>query len=433
MKTIDKIPSSKIGRATSIVKTGLKVGANYASYYGEKLINSDLTKEKLEKNNAKDIYNGLTELKGSALKVAQMLSMEKNVIPQAYAKEFAQAQFSVPPLSPALVKKTFKRYMGQYPEDLFDTFNYEASKGASMGQVHEATKNGQKLAIKIQYPGVAESISSDLALVKPFAIKMFNLKGKDSEKFFQEVESKLIEETDYKLEVKRSIQVTEACSALDNLAFPIYHKESSSAKIITMSWLEGKQLPDFIAEEKDQKVLNKLGQAMWDFYMFQMHKLRMVHADPHPGNFLVTPDKKLGVIDFGCVKVIPEEFYEPYFALTKKESIENKVELEKSLRALGVIRDDDAELEQRFFTDLFSELLSMLALPFQSETFDFSSKNFLDDIAKLGEKYADMPELRKFNGNRGSEHLLYINRTFFGLYNLLYDLKAEINTQTYIM
>lgn len=432
MKTIDKIPSSKIGRATSIVKTGLKVGANYASYYGEKLINSDITKEKLDENNAKDIYNGLTELKGSALKVAQMLSMEKNVIPQAYAKEFAQAQFSVPPLSPALVKKTFKRYMGQNPEDLFDSFKYEATKGASMGQVHEATKDGKKLAIKIQYPGVAESISSDLALVKPFAIKMFNLKGKDSEKFFQEVESKLIEETDYELEVKRSIDITKACSELDNLAFPIYHTESSSSKIITMSWLEGLQLSEFLEKENDQETLNMLGQSLWDFYMYQMHQLRMVHADPHPGNFLVTPDNKLGVIDFGCIKIIPEEFYEPYFALTQKEQIQNPEKLEQSLRALEVIRDDDTDVEQQFFTKLFSELLSMLALPFQSETFDFSSKNFLDDIAKLGEKYADMPELRKFNGNRGSEHLLYINRTFFGLYNLLYDLKAEINTQKYI-
>ena len=112
MKTIDKIPSSKIGRATSLLKTGLKVGANYASYYGEKLINSDVSKDQLEKNNAKDIYNGLTELKGSALKVAQMLSMEKNIIPQTYAKEFAQAQFSVPPLSPALVKKNVQKVYG---------------------------------------------------------------------------------------------------------------------------------------------------------------------------------------------------------------------------------------------------------------------------------------------------------------------------------
>jgi predicted unusual protein kinase regulating ubiquinone biosynthesis (AarF/ABC1/UbiB family) len=127
MKSIDKIPTSKIGRAAKIIKTGAKVGGNYISYYGEKLVNPDLSKEKLEKNNAEDIYNGLKELKGSALKVAQMLSMEKNVIPTAYANEFAQAQYSVPPLSAPLVQKTFRKYFKKNPQDVFDSFdlNYD--------------------------------------------------------------------------------------------------------------------------------------------------------------------------------------------------------------------------------------------------------------------------------------------------------------------
>ena len=175
MKTIDKIPSTKIGRAANVLKTGLKVGRNYVAYYGDKLIDNDKGREELDKRNAKDIYQGLTEMKGSALKVAQMLSMEKNIIPQAYAQEFTQAQYSVPPLSPPLVKKTFKKHLGKYPNELFDYFDLESIRAASMGQVHKATLNGDELAVKIQYPGVAESISSDLALVKPFAIKMFNL------------------------------------------------------------------------------------------------------------------------------------------------------------------------------------------------------------------------------------------------------------------
>jgi predicted unusual protein kinase regulating ubiquinone biosynthesis (AarF/ABC1/UbiB family) len=232
MKTIDKIPSSKIGRAAKIVQTGIKVGGNYASYYGEKIFNPNLTKEKLDENNAKDIYKGLSQLKGSALKVAQMLSMEKNIIPQAYSKEFSQAQYSVPPLSPPLVKKTFKKYVGKSANEVFDAFDFNSYKAASMGQVHKATIGEKTLAVKLQYPGVAESISSDLSLVKPFAIKMFNLKGKDSEKFFQEVEDKLIEETDYKLELKRSIQISESCIKIDKLVFPKYFKEYSGKKLL---------------------------------------------------------------------------------------------------------------------------------------------------------------------------------------------------------
>ena len=130
-----------------------------------------------------------------------MLSMEKSILPQAYVEKFSLAQFSVPPLSPPLVIKTFKKYFGKHPNNLFDTFNATSVNAASIGQVHMATKNGKKLAVKIQYPGVAESIASDLAMVKPIAISMFNIKGKDSDKYFKEVENKLVEETNYVLEI----------------------------------------------------------------------------------------------------------------------------------------------------------------------------------------------------------------------------------------
>jgi len=99
LKTLDSIPTKKIERATKLVATGAKIGGNYLRYYGEKLWTGTEDKSKLDANNAKDIYDGLKELKGSALKVAQMLSMEKNLLPQAYVEQFGLAQFSVPPLS----------------------------------------------------------------------------------------------------------------------------------------------------------------------------------------------------------------------------------------------------------------------------------------------------------------------------------------------
>ena len=176
MKTLDSIPTKKIERATKLVATGAKIGGNYIRYYGEKLLTGSENKSKLDENNAKDIYDGLKELKGSALKVAQMLSMEKNLLPQAYVEQFGLAQFSVPPLSAALVKKTIRKYLGDDPEVIFDYFSYQSENGASIGQVHRAETEGKKLAVKIQYPGVSNSITSDLAIVKPIALRMFNLK-----------------------------------------------------------------------------------------------------------------------------------------------------------------------------------------------------------------------------------------------------------------
>jgi len=138
MKTIDSIPTSKIERASKLLQTGAKVGVNYLKYYGEKMVNPELTKDKLNENNADDIYDGLKSLKGSALKVAQMLSMDKSFLPQAYVEKFSLSQFSVPPLSGPLVIKTFKNNFGKSPYELFDTFNPEAINAASIGQVHLA-------------------------------------------------------------------------------------------------------------------------------------------------------------------------------------------------------------------------------------------------------------------------------------------------------
>jgi len=425
MKTIDKIPTSKIQRASKLVQTGAKVGVNYIKYYGSKLVNGEEeANEQLNKDNAEDIYNGLKQLKGSALKVAQMLSMEKGILPQAYVEQFSLSQFSVPPLSAPLVKKTFKKYFGKNPNELFDKFDLNAVSGASIGQVHLAEKDGKKFAVKIQYPGVAESISTDLALVKPIAIKMFNIRGKDSDKYFKEVENKLVEETNYILEVEQSQAIVDACKHIPNLNFPNYYTEYSSDRIITMDWMDGVHLSEFTAENTNEAVSNKLGQALWDFYMFQMHRLKKVHADPHPGNFLISKEGELIVLDFGCMKEVPEEFYVPYFELAQKENISNPAFFEEKLYELEILRKDDSEEEIVFFKEMFHEMLSLFTQPFHQEEFDFSNEDFFGKITELGTKYAKNTELRNMNGNRGSKHFIYINRTFFGLYNLMHDLKA---------
>jgi len=432
LKTLDSIPTNKIERASKLVSTGIRVGGNYIRYYGDKLIKGEDSKNKLNENNAKDIYNGLKELKGSALKVAQMLSMEKNLLPQAYVEQFGLAQFSVPPLSSALVKKTIRKYLGADPEVVFDTFVTQSENAASIGQVHRASKEGKKLAVKIQYPGVANSISSDLALIKPIALKMFNLKGKDTAKYFKEVEDKLLEETDYLQELVNSEYVSNAAKKIPNLKFPKYYKKWTTSKTLTMDWMEGVHLSEYVAQKDEgHDVRNRLGQTLWDFYMFQIHGLKKVQADPHPGNFMVDQERNLIAIDFGCMKSIPEDFYHPYFELSNKENIEDVSKFDKLLRELEIILPTDSEEEVHYFTELFQRMMRLFTLPFHDKSFDFSSAKFWEDISHLSRDFAGDTQLRKMNGNRGSKHFIYINRTFFGLYHLLHDLKAEIQTEDF--
>ena len=425
METINQIPITKIQRATKIVKTGAKVGVNYIKYFGNRITQEqEQAKKTLDNANADDIYDGLKNLKGSALKVAQMLSMEKSIMPATYVEKFSLSQFSVPPLSPALVNKTFRKYFGKSAHEIFDKFDTTSVNAASIGQVHQAEKGGKKIAVKIQYPGVAGSISSDLSLIKPIAIRMFNIKGKDSDKYFKEVEEKLIDETNYILEVDQSIEIAAACKHIPNMRFPEYYKEYSTDRIISMEWMNGLHLTEFAAQNSDPVLANKIGQSLWDFYMYQIHVLRKMHADPHPGNFLVSKEQELIALDFGCMKSLPDEFYYPYFTLSEKENINNRSLFEKKLYELEILRSDDSKKELDFFKEVFHDLLSLFTQPFHTDYFDFSDKIFFDALSNMAQEFAQKTELRKYNGNRGSKHFIYVNRTFFGLYNQMHELKA---------
>lgn len=430
MKTLDHIPVTKFERAGKLVQTGVKLGGNYLKFYGQKLLDPNLDRSALDQENARDVYDGLKRLKGSALKVAQMLSMEKNLLPEAYVERFSLAQFSVPPLSAPLVRKTFQASLGRSPEDVFDHFEPESVNAASIGQVHRARKDGKALAVKVQYPGVADSISSDLALVRPIALRMFNLSSQETEKYFREVADKLLEETDYRLELQRSQEVTEACAHLPGMRFPKYYPEWSSDRILTMDWMEGVHLGEFVKSEFSRLAGDQLGQALWDFYMFQIHALRRVHADPHPGNFLVGNAGELIAIDFGCVKEIPRSFYEPYFELAQAENIGNDSVLEDKLRSLEILTEQDSPEDVRFFKALFKEMLQLFTEPFQSDRFDFSDPQFWGRIADLSRRFAADSDIRNRNAGRGSRHFIYINRTFFGLYNLLHDLRARVTVRS---
>ena len=431
MKSTDKIPTSKLQRTSKLVGTGVKLGANYLKYYGRRVLDKEGAKVQLDENNASDIYDSLKDLKGSALKVAQMLSMERNILPKAYVERFSLSQFSVPPLSAPLVKKTLKRYLGNDPEQLFDTFDYTAINAASIGQVHQATKDQTPLAVKVQYPGVADSIQSDLALVKPIALRMFNMSAKDSEKYFKEVEYKLLEETDYRIELEQSREITEACAHLQHIHFPKYYDALSSQRVLTMSYVEGVPLGQWVKTSFSAKEANAIGQALWDFYMYQIHGLKKVHADPHPGNFLIDQNNELVVIDFGCIKVIPDSFYTPYFELAMHSTQDNEQAFTEKLYELEMLVPSDGPREVAYFSKLFRDLLTLFTAPFNADTFDFSDPKFWEGIGKTAEFFANDQEIRKMNSNRGSQHFLYMNRTFFGLYNLLYDLKAKVDTQAF--
>jgi len=427
IETQDNIPTSKMGRAMKLVGAGAKVGGNYLKYYAKKTINSETTKEELHNDNATDIYQSLSKLKGSALKVAQMLSMDKNLLPRAYTDKFAMSQYSAPPMSGPLVIRAFQKSVGKSPFDVFDQFETQCTAAASIGQVHKAQKDGKTLAVKVQYPGISNSIQSDLRMVKPVANAMFGLPEKEMQKYFQEVEEKLLEETNYTLELRQSQEISTTCTNIPDIFFPVYYPEYCSSKVLVMDWLEGDHLKEFLDKKPSREVKNRVAQALWDFYNHQLHTALAIHADPHPGNFLLQEDGRVGVIDFGCVKVVPEDFYYHYFPLLVPEIRNNQAVVDQLLSHIEIIFPQDSPAVKVELQTAFLEMTALLSRPFETPEFKFTH-GFIDEIYAKGEEIYQIPEVKRPTQPRGSKHALYVNRTYFGIYSMMADLQAEIST-----
>jgi predicted unusual protein kinase regulating ubiquinone biosynthesis (AarF/ABC1/UbiB family) len=196
-----------------------------------------------------------------------------------------------------------------------------------------------------------------------------------------------------------------------------------------MDWIEGMHLKEYLQTNPSQEDRNRIGQALWDFYNFQQHELRAVHADPHPGNFLITPDGNLAVIDFGCIKVLPDDFYYPFFSLTQRGFFENDEKTMEAFRSLEMILPKDNAEQVSFYFETYKQMISLFSKPYSVDVFDFSEKGFFEDLYKYGEMIARMPE---FKQARGVKHFIYVNRTNFGLYNILHELNATVKTNTYL-
>ena len=428
---LTSLPTTKVARAARFARTGLSVGANYVKHYAKKAVGAESSTDDLHAANAAELYGALSEMKGSVLKVAQMLAMEKNMLPTAYADQFAKAQYQTPPLSGPLVVKAFRDAFGQSPFQLFDEFDPMARQAASIGQVHFARKNGHDLAVKVQYPGVAASIQSDINLVKPIALRVMGLSETQVRPYLEEVEARLLEETDYALELRRGQEISARCAALPHLEFPRYYPELSSARVLTMDWLPGRHLKEFLATGPSQTVRDQLGQALWDFYQFQLNELRQVHADPHPGNFLLRDENggTLGVLDFGCVKDVPADVYRLFTTLLAPETYADEARLRALLLEANVLRANDPAPLQALYMRTLRASLELVGRPFRQPVFDFGDPAYMAALYALGDDLMADPELRRQREPRGSAHFIYLNRTYVGLFALLTELKAHVRTQ----
>ncbi len=419
-------PSSKLERGKIFAKTGLKVGTNYAKRYLKKSVGkkeSEQEGKQFHTQNAREVFNEFTKLRGTALKIAQSLSMDEGMLPEEFAEVMSESQYSVPPINKALARSIIKKELGDYPENLFADFNTEAIAAASIGQVHEARlKNGQKVAIKIQYPNVKNTIHSDMSMAKTLMKRIIS-GGGNFDEYFDEIEETLMEETDYIQEAEYLKYFNKRFSG-DNIITPDHVEELSTDKVLTMTFIEGKHLKEFLASNPSQEKRNHFGQLLWDFFHDQVEQRNFIHADTHPGNFFFRNDGKLGVIDFGCVKKFSEEFTHNYMQLLPKHLKQNEKEIRDLYLKLDIIKENpkNPKAEEEFF-QFCKAYGDTFAKPYMGDEFNFGNPEFKEEI----NRYAR--ELPIQNEPRGDKNFIYSTKVHMGLYSMLMKLKAQIDTE----
>lgn len=419
-------PSSKFERGKIFAKTGLKVGTNYAKYHLQRAMdkkNAEEKKKNLQSQNANDMYKEFAKLRGTALKIAQSLSMDTSgILSDEFIDVMTQSQYRVPPISKALIRTIVKNELGDYPEKLFKSFDMEAIAAASIGQVHKATlKDGRRAAIKIQYPNIRDTIQSDLSMAKVLFKRMMH--GRNIDQYFQEVKERLLEETDYIHEGKEIEFFAEKYTS-DKFITPRWIPELSTEKVLTMTYIDGQHLDAFLKTDPSQEDRNLYGQLLWDFFHIQINESHTIHADAHPGNFMFTPDKKLAILDFGCVKTFPADFFYDYMYSLPAHIKGDTEELHRLYRQLEMLdlTKRDKKKEQEYF-NFFKNFGNAFIEPYRSDTFDFSDPEFKRNLNYYVKKATT------FDEQVGSKHFVYASRVHMGLYNMLMQLKAVVNTR----
>jgi predicted unusual protein kinase regulating ubiquinone biosynthesis (AarF/ABC1/UbiB family) len=416
-------PSGKYERGKIFAKTGLKVGTNYATHYLKSLATGSKDKAALNKQTAEQVFGEFTKLRGTALKIAQSFSIDQGFLPDEFSEVMTQAQYKVPPINRSLVRSIIKRELGKYPEQIFAEFDMTAIAAASIGQVHKAKlKNGTVVAVKIQYPGVRDTISSDLALAKV----LFRRLASDSDQideYIEEVKQTLLQETDYIIE-GNSINSFYDRFSKGNVITPQWLPDYSTERILTMTFIEGLHLDEFMRLEPKQEDRDHYGQLLWNFFHDQIEDNEAIHADTHPGNFLFTQEGKLGVIDFGCVKTFPADFFMDYLYLLPTHLKRDEVEIKRLYKRLGVLKADPetSKTENQIYQFCINYGYAF-AMPYFNDSFDFGDPEY----KKVIKEYTKNAPIT--NEPRGNKHFIYSTRVHLGLYHFLMKLQANVSTQ----
>lgn len=426
------IPTGKLKRAQVAGMAAVKVSARHLGHFSKRPFLSkkqaELHRQQVDDASAQTIFDTLSHLRGTALKVAQMLSMESDLLPERYRLELSKSYHQVPPLNRALMRKVVIAQLGDSPENIFASFEAQAFAAASLGQVHAAiSKKGQKLAVKVQYPGIADTIKSDIQLVKRLTrtlpeSDMISL-------ILNEVEARMLEETDYELEAANARWFAQHLH-MEQVIIPAVDEAWSSKQILCMQHLGGLHLHQWLETKPSQQQRDEFAQIIYDLYIHSVFELHRLHADPNPGNYLFCDNGKLGLIDFGCIKSLTPVFADNLSRLYQSILHDDHETVFDAYRELGMLNTtvSDATAKE-YYQEVITPLGKWLSNPFKNNTFDFAvNRGYAAQGLKM---YDKIRTHRAFKSGylKLNTDFVFTDRTLYGLYKIFEEMGATVRMQ----
>jgi predicted unusual protein kinase regulating ubiquinone biosynthesis (AarF/ABC1/UbiB family) len=357
-------PTSRLGRSARL---GGLVAGQSARWVGTRAANALRSPDRAEAATgeratalARELVEQLGQMRGAAMKVGQVLStIDFTALPEEERENFkqtlAQLRDDVPPLPYKRLEKLLREELGEKPSAIFAEFDEEAFAAASIGQVHRAvTRDGDTVAVKVQYPGVAEAVETDLrnlSLLLPLVKRL--APGLDVKALYAELRERIAEELDYELEAQNQRAVARAHAGHPFAFVPAVHTPLSSRRVLVTDLIEGARFEE--VKQRDDATRDRFGEIVFRFYFGLVHYMRRVSGDPHPGNYLLLDDGRVGFLDFGLMRVIDDEHMGREVAIARAVDGKDAEALHAALTDGGYLPEPDTFAPE----DLLAQISAM--------------------------------------------------------------------------
>ena len=410
--------NSLSGRIKRYAKVTGAVGGIAARVAGQRYLGLNLGKQEMPA----DLKSALGNLKGPVMKVAQILATIPDALPDEYVEELRQLQSNAPSMGRLFVKRRMSAELGKDWQNSFNSFNQEAVAAASLGQVHKAESlDGKTVACKLQYPDMNSAVEADLKQLR-LAMSIYQRYDNaiNASEIYKELSARIREELDYIREGRNMALYRLMLAKEETVHVPDLIETVSTDRLLTMTWLDGVPVLDFIKNNPELEMRNLVAKNMFRAWYVPFYLYGIIHGDPHLGNYSIRPNGDINLLDFGCIRIFPPTFVKGVIDLYIGLRDSDEELAVNAYRTWGFenLDRDTIDVLNHWARFVYSPLMEDKVRRIQETNSGVYGKEVVEKVHK---------ELRRLNGVKPPREFVLMDRAAIGLGSVFLHLNAEVN------